>query len=294
MTDIEEWYCRIPPRASEDPALSKRGFRVLIALGRHLDKDAQCWASQSTLGRWCGIARQKVGETIRELEDLGYVCILGRKHRACLYQVLDIDPAKPRAKRKRNKGARHAPPGGAQETPEVHPSGGAGQDQKNLGTGVHDLAPPGGAQTSREPEIPPYPPLERGVAEAACAANRVSDGGPPDGGQAEPASPAPDATKNQKAPSRRERVERSKRPTATKCAPKGLSGALVSKAANGLGSPAKKPATRQDGFQRALQDINAADQSAFTLLAMEEGEEAALAAYGYDRHGKKLNGTRPP
>ncbi len=286
--DIEEWYCRIPPNARKDKRLSPLALRVLMALGEHLDKDAQCWARQERLGNLCDVSRQRAQQAIRELEDFGYVVILGRRHRACLYQVLDADPSKPRTKRKRNKG-RSATPGVAPNNPQNATPGVALPDQKNLPPGLHDLATPGVAQTYQGTCYPSLPPFGREDADGPSGPNQVLGGGSPNGDHAEAASRPGDATKNQKGLPRREHVSKSERPSTTKGAPTGLSGALVAKAANALRSPASKPATRQDAFQRAICDKNgtADERHRLTVIALEEGEEAALAACGFDRYGNR-------
>jgi hypothetical protein len=53
---------------------------VLVALADHCNKDGQCWPSQTTLARKCGISRQHVNEMIAKLRATKHVVAFPRQH----------------------------------------------------------------------------------------------------------------------------------------------------------------------------------------------------------------------
>ncbi|HZL58982.1 MAG TPA: helix-turn-helix domain-containing protein [Stellaceae bacterium] len=70
---IEGGYSRVPIRAAADRDLSGSALRVLIALGRFVNSDGECWPSIKTLAVAANLDRRHVPRSLRQLERAGFI-----------------------------------------------------------------------------------------------------------------------------------------------------------------------------------------------------------------------------
>lgn len=68
-------YLIMPTMALEDDELTEIDLRVLAAIGSFLDKDAEAWPSQQKIADVARKSRPRVNESIKKLEDRGYITI---------------------------------------------------------------------------------------------------------------------------------------------------------------------------------------------------------------------------
>lgn len=66
-------FAILPAHAADDPELSTLELRVLIAIGRHLNRENEAWPSQTLLAEKLGKTRESINRAIRVLKDRGYL-----------------------------------------------------------------------------------------------------------------------------------------------------------------------------------------------------------------------------
>lgn len=86
-------FAILPAHAADDPELSALELRVLIAIGRHLNRENEAWPSQTLLAERLGKTRESINRAIRVLRERGYLKIEHTKRAdggngAAVYQVV--------------------------------------------------------------------------------------------------------------------------------------------------------------------------------------------------------------
>jgi hypothetical protein len=77
MTD--ERYSRVPTRAAGDSDLSRTALRVLVAIGRYVNRHGRAIPALATLATMTGLDRRNLPAAIRELEERGYLSRVRRR-----------------------------------------------------------------------------------------------------------------------------------------------------------------------------------------------------------------------
>ena len=241
------------PRRIYAAEISPAALRVIMALGEYADREGHCWPSQARLGRDCRIDRATVNRAIAELIEAGFLLVVGRKHRACRYQIIS--------------------PGRAASCDETVTEGARPVEKADLFTANGRSV----TKPSQEPvTTPSHKPTqgtriepEGGEASKGLGGARRPGAGPQARSEARPsASHERGAAKGPRK--------------------SGSSGPAGGRAGSPRGRGAKSvPSTGppRSPNQRAKDHLSAVDYGKFLLIAAEGGEEAALNAFDLDERG---------